>query len=416
MERPERLTAEFVEKLDRPGRFTDGKGGNGLNLLVRPRKDGALAKNWAQHIKVEGKTRSLGLGTYPDVKLVEARRLAADNGTRIRAAFPPKRTRGIERLLAEATGQQAVQVATVAPPLISSYPTFSKVSGDALEHHGAKWKGDTTRNQRQRLSLKHVDPVIGTKLVDQVSSEDIMRVLAPIWNVTPATALKVLLSLQSTINYAIGMGYITEDPIPRAKIGLGRQTASIEHHEALPYDRATELWQYARSVESNTSLCLQLLFLTAVRSGEARGAVWAEVDFVKEVWTIPAQRMKEGHEHRVPLSAAALDVLRRAKDAHDEGRIWPDELVFSNGGLRPMTRETLVRFLQKAFESAVVHGLRTTFDMWASETTEYPAEIVNHALAHLEGSATIRAYRRTDYFEKRRALMRDWARYVTEAN
>ena len=411
MERPERLTAEFVEKLDRPGRFTDGKGGSGLNLLVRPRKNGALAKNWAQHIKVEGKTRSLGLGTYPDVKLVEARRLAADNRTRIRAAFPPKRARGIERLLAEATGQQAVQVATVAPPLISSYPTFSAVAVDALTHLAAKWKGDGTRHQRERLSLKHIEPVIGTKLIDQVSSEDIMRVLAPIWNVTPATATKVLLSLQSTVNFAIGMGYITEDPIPRAKIGLGRQTASIEHHEALPYDRASELWQYARSVESNTSLCLQLLFLTAVRSGEARGAVWAEVDFAKEVWTIPGERMKEGHEHRVPLSAAALDVLRRAKDARD-GRIWPDDLIFPNGGWKPMTRETLVRFLQKAFEGATVHGLRTTFDMWASETTDYPAEIVNHALAHLEGSATIRAYRRTDYFERRRGLMDAWADYV----
>ena len=413
MDRPARLTADYVEKLDEPGRYTDGEGGNGLNLLVRPRKDGALAKNWAQHIKVQGKARSLGLGTYPDVKLVEARRLAADNATRIRAAFPPKRARGIERLLAEAPGQQSVQVATVAPPLISSYPTFSAVAGDALEHLSAKWKGDTTRNQRQRLSLKHIDPVIGTKLVDQVSSEDIMRVLAPIWNVTQATATKVLLSLQSTINYAIGMGYITEDPIPRAKIDLGRQTVSTEHHEALPYDQATELWQYARSVESNTSLCLQLLFLTAVRSGEARGAVWAEVDFGKEVWTIPGERMKEGHEHRVPLSAAALDVLRRAKDARD-GRIWPDDLIFPNSGWKPMTRETLVRFVQKAFKGVVVHGLRTTFDMWASETTEYPAEIVNHALAHLEGSATIRAYRRTDYFEKRRALMRDWARYVTE--
>ena len=122
--------------------------------------------------------------------------------------------------------------------------------------------------------------------------------------------------------------------------------------------------------------------------------------------------MKAGEEHRIPLSAAALDVLRRVKDTHDK-RIWPDQPIFPNGGGRPMTKETLSRFFQRGFPGATVHGLRTTFDVWASEMTDYPAEIVDHALAHLKGDATIRAYRRTDYFDKRRALMEEWADYVT---
>ena len=413
MERPERLTAEFVEKIDRPGRYTDGKGGNGLTLLVRPRKDGSLAKNWAQHLRVRGNLRSLGLGTYPGVRLVESRRLAADNAARVRAAFPPRRPRGIDRLLAEAAG---ADTATTGSPAVLSmtYPTFNAVAEEALQHYGTKWKGTSTLDQRRALGGKYIAPVIGAMPVDQVAPEDIMRVLSPTWNVKMATAKKVWQSLQATVNYAIGMGYIIDDPMPRAKIGLGRQIASTVHHESLPHDRVGELWQYLVAESSNASLCLQLLVLTGVRSGEARGARWAEIDFPNATWTIPGSRMKAGEEHRIPLSAAALDVLRRVKDTHDN-RIWYDALIFPNGGGRPMTKETLQRFLRRGVSgsAATIHGLRTTLDVWASEMTDYPAEIVNHALAHLKGDATIRAYRRTDYFDKRRALMEEWADYVT---
>ena len=270
MERPERLTAEFVEKIDRPGRYTDGKGGNGLTLLVRPRKDGNLAKNWAQHLRVRGNLRSLGLGTYPGVRLVASRRLAADNAARVRAAFPPRRPRGIDRLLAEAAG---ADTATTGSPAVLSmtYPTFNAVAEEALQHYSAKWKGTSTLDQRRALGGKYIAPVIGAMPVDQVAPEDIMRVLSPIWNVKGATAKKVLQSLQATVNYSIGMGQIVVDPIPRAKIGLGRQVVSTAHHEALPHDRVGELWQYLSGEETNASLCLQLLVLTGVRSRRGQG-------------------------------------------------------------------------------------------------------------------------------------------------
>ena len=403
MDRPARLTAAFVEAVTEPKRYTDGPGSHGLTLMVRARRAGGVTKNWQQQIRVRGRLRSIGLGGYPEVKLAEARNKAADNAAKIKAAFPPRPKRtGIDRLLAEASG---------GSPSASIYPTFSEVAQEAMELNRSKWKGAATFDQRQGLLRAYVNPVIGDTAIDQVSSDQIIEVLRPIWNTRVATARKVLQALQATMNFAIGMNHVVMDPIPRAKIGLGRQPASTEHREALPYDRIGELWSVLKANESNVSRVLELIVLTAARSGDARGATWGEIDLASATWTIPAQRLKKGREHRVPLSLAAIDVLRRARAAQPPTMWWG--LVFPNGARREMAKEAPQRFIRRHFPKIVVHGFRTTFDMWASEQTDYAAQLVDHALAHLKDDATIRAYRRTDFFEKRRALMDDWAEYVT---
>ena len=257
--------------------------------------------------------------------------------------------------------------------------------------------------------------------IDKVASDQVVEALRPIWNEKAPTARKVWLALTATFNYAIGQGWIPEgvDPLPRAKIGLGRQAAKVEHRKAVPYDRMPEVWRVLTATTAgkagNISRALQFIVLTGVRSSEATGARWAEISMSDATWTIESARMKGGREHRVPLAPAALDVLRRAKEAATPP-IQAYELIFPNGAGHETSSMTALRFFHRQFEGDYsVHGFRSTFQDWAAEQTDTPAEIVEHALAHLEGSATIRAHRRTDYFQKRRRLMEDWADFVTTA-
>ena len=402
MNRPERLSAAFVDKVDRVGRYTDGPGGHGLSLLVRPRKDG-LAKNWQQQLKVNGKLRSLGLGSYPEVKLVEARKVATEQAAKLKEAYPARpRKSSFERLLAEAEGRN-----------LSVYPTFAQVAEEALEHDRRKWKGTTTETQRRGLIKTYLNPVLGDLEIDRISSDDIMEALRSIWHDKAPTARKAWLALVATINYSIGKNYVAIDPLPKAKIGLGRQKATVEHREAIPYEQIPEVWRVLQAAKpSSVTRVIEFLILTAARSGEARGARWGEFDMADAIWTLPPERMKGARQHRVPLSAPSIDVIRQAREAAPSP-IHGHELIFPNGGGREVTRMMPLRFFQRRYEGYTLHGFRSTFQDWAAEQTDTPAEIVEHALAHLEGSATIRAYRRTDYFEKRRELMGAWANYVT---
>ena len=239
MNRPERLSAAFVDKVDRVGRYTDGPGGHGLSLLVRPRKDG-LAKNWQQQLKVNGKLRSLGLGSYPEVKLVEARKVATEQAAKLKEAYPARpRKSSFERLLAEAEGRN-----------LSVYPTFAQVAEEALEHDRRKWKGTATETQRRGLIKTYLNPVLGDLEIDRISSDDIMEALRSIWHDKAPTARKTWLALAATINYSIGKNYVAIDPLPKAKIGLGRQKATVEHREAQVGGRSTWRTPYGRSRRS----------------------------------------------------------------------------------------------------------------------------------------------------------------------
>ena len=222
--------------------------------------------------------------------------------------------------------------------------------------------------------------------------------------------------MQAIFNFARGKGYTDDDAILWALTGLGRQRKAVKHHDAVHYSEVGEVLEYVRNSESYESkrLALEFLILTAARTAEVRGALWAEVDFDKATWTIPADRMKNGREHLVPLSTAALDVLRRAhRESYLRWGIFPDNLVFPDrSGKEMISQDGLRQLLRRKFETTT-HGFRTTFRVWAAEKTDFPAEVVEHALAHLEGSATVRAYLRTDYFAKRRELMQAWADFAT---
>ena len=415
MDVPARLTAHFVKVVDRPGRYGDGRGGFGLSLLVRPVKDG-LGKNWQQRVQVKDKVRSLGLGSYPNVSLSTARNLAAKNVMKIRERYPPRT--GIDRLLAEA----ALPAVTSA----SAGPTFADVAEESIKFRRTSWKrGSKTEQQTRSLLDRYVTPALGNVAIDKVTPAQVVDVLSPLWHQKAETARKVKRNIQAVFKFAFSKGYTAHDPTPRASTGLGRQRQVVQHHTAVPFSQVGEVLEDVRSSESYESkrLALEFLVLTAARTSEVRGARWAEVDFDRATWTIPADRMKNEREHRVPLSTAALDVLRRAQ----RERPYFNDLVFPDRSGREMISQDGIRQLLRRKYKATSHGFRSSFRdstagrqllarAWAAgaaEKTDFPSEIIEHALAHQEGSATIRAYRRTDYFEKRRELMQAWADFVT---
>ena len=241
-----------------------------------------------------------------------------------------------------------------------------------------------------------------------------MDVLSVVWHTRPEVAIKLKRSLNGLLDFAVGHGHIEANPMQYAVLALGRQKNGKKHHGAIRWQDAPAALAYVRASRTYPAkrLALELLMLTAVRSGEVRGARWQEFSPPTMTWTIPADRMKGGREHRIPLSPAAFDVLRQAYEISDG---IPDSLVFPTNKGGAISDDGLRQLLVRRFPGTTAHGLRSTFRDWAAEQTDSPAEIAEHALAHLEGSATVRAYLRTDYFEKRRELMNDWADFLNGA-
>ena len=420
MDRPSRLTRGFVEEVNEPGRYGDGRGGNGLSLRVRPSRDGlGLGKTWEQRVYANGKVTTLGLGSYPELKLTAARELAAGNAQRVKAAFP--RVSALDRLLAEAeapglgpviAANVAQQPMTAQVAYRSAAPVFRDVAEEYIKAQRSGWKtGSKTEGQARSLLDRYILPVVGDIPVNLVTSAQVHDVLAPIWHTKAESSKKVRRLFKSIFPVAIAKGYCDLDPTDRAFLGLGRQRNVTQHSAAIPYEQVGEVIKYVRESQSYESkrLALEFLILTAARTTEVRGIRWHEFNVFTYTWTIPADRMKGGREHRVPLSSSAVSVLYAAGGPSEE----PNSLVFTdpNGGM--LSQDGLRQLLKRRYPKATTHGFRSSFRDWAADKTDYLAEVAEHALAHLEGSRTIRSYLKTDMFEKRRGLMAAWAEYVT---
>lgn len=411
MEKPTRLNSGFVEKVKEPGRYGDGRGGNGLSLRVRLSRSGkGLYKSWEQRVHYDGKVTTLGLGSYPSLKLTAARELAAHNAQRIRARFP--RWTALDRILG-ADSRPAAPVRGLAPvvgaSVDSAAPTFSVLAAEFIETQRSDWKAKTEA-QVSGLLDQYILPVMGHSSVAAVSPEQVYDVLSPIWQTRAPTAKKVKMLLSGIFRVAVSKGYRDDDPVARGCLGLGKQRHVTEHHEAIPYEQVAEALMTVRQSASYESkkLALELLVLTATRTSEVRGMRWREVDWEQQTWTIPEERMKGGREHRVPLSWPSMVVLYAA-GGQGEPR---DDLVFKSASGKMLSHDGLRRLLQRKYRTATPHGFRSSFRNWAAEQTDYPAEVAEHALAHLEGSATVRSYLTTTMFEKRRGMMADWAEYI----
>ena len=245
--------------------------------------------------------------------------------------------------------------------------------------------------------------------IDEVTPADLIDCLGEVWHSKPSTAAKLIQHLNGTFNHALAKDILDVSPLDKAKLGLGRRKSKEQHFRALPHAevgaaiatiQATKAW-------SATKLAFEFLTLTACRSGEVRGATWAEVDLDTETWTIPGERTKTEINHRVPLSRRAMGILIEAREL-----FGGEGLIFLSEKGKTLSDNTLSKLLREYGVGCVPHGMRSSFSDFAAELTEHPKEIAEHALGHIEGSASELAYRRTDYFDLRRDLMQAWGHYI----
>lgn len=384
MKRPKKLSASFVKTVNRPGRYGDGRGGFGLSLLVKPTTTGRLSKTWSQRLQVNGSSVNIGLGAYPVVTLAEARTVALDNRRTVAAGRDP-RSGGI--------------------------PTFAQATKTVWKIHSASWRSKKAAVQWRRSLENHAFPRIGQKPVSKITTADVMGVLLAddFWNRKRATARVVRQRIGSVMKWAVAQGYREDNPAGDAiSAALPRNSVRVQHRPALPYQRVGAALDRVRASGANlsTKLCVELLVLTACRSGEVRQVTWSEFDLEKAIWTIPEDRTKSGRKHRVPLSTGALRVLEQAKAlATSSGVVFP--------GLRgrPISEATLGRLFHRLDIGCVPHGMRSSFRDWCSDTGVV-REVAEASLAHVLKNKVEAAYARSDLLDRRREVMEAWAQYV----
>ena len=386
MDRPATLSAAFVRTVREPGRYGDGRGGYGLSVLVRPTANGRVSKTWSQRLYINGKPVMLGLGSYPIVPLADARAKALENRQSLEMGGDPRTSRGM--------------------------PTFKQATEEVLAMLAPTWKpgGRTEHRWRQTLA-SYAYPLIGDKPINEVTTADVMRVLVPIWNTKSDTARRLRQSIGMTMRWAIAQDLRTDNPAGDALTGaLPRKKPRPQHYRALPFTQVPAALVTVRATGAHwaTKACFEYMILTAARGGEARLMTWDELDVASATWAIPASRMKTGRAHRVPLSTQALRILADARE-HTGGA----GLVFPSVRGKELSNATVNKLLRDNDIDAVSHGFRSSFRDWAAECADASSEVSELALAHVNSNRVEAAYRRTDLFERRRQLMRDWADYVT---
>ena len=373
------LSAAFVRSAPL-GRHADG---NGLYLFVQP----TGTRSWVQRLVIRGRRRELGLGAATLVPLAKARELALAN-----------------RMLARSGGDPLSEKRRV-----QGVPTFAEAAQRVLEQKRGGWRGRWHAQNWIRSMERYAFPRIGSRPVSEVNTADVLEILTPIWHVKAETARAVRQRIRSVLEWAITLDMRNDNPCDRVLPVLGPQNDIVTHRQALPHkDVATAIETVrAGSAQPAVKLAFEFLVLTATRSGEVRGAQWAEIDTTDHVWTLSAQRMKAKREHRVPLCGRALEILDAARTLGDG-----NSLVFPMRSGRPISASTLLKTLNDLRIAAVPHGFRSSFRDWAAEKTDHPREVIEAALAHVIQNKVEAAYARSDLFERRRLLMDDWAGYL----
>ena len=378
-----KLTVAKVKSLSEPGRYGDG---GTLFLNIAP----GGSKSWIQRLTIDGVRRDIGLGGFPLVNLAEARDMAFEN-----------------RKLAHAGGDPLAAKRRVKSP------TFREAAKRTYEANRPRWRSERVARKWWQTLEKHAFPILGDTRLDRIGREDVLRVLTPLWTSRPEQARKLRQSIRTTLGWAQAHGHTEHNIAGEAIDGaLPSQPAVKVHLRSLPYREVAAALATVEASGSSLSakLCLQLTVLTAARSGETRAGLWSEIDLDAREWRIPANRMKAGVKHRVPLSDAALATLETARPLRDDsGLVFPSP---TRRG-KPLSDMTLTKVLRDAglADRATVHGFRSSFRDWCAETGK-PREIAEAALAHTVGGVE-GAYFRSDLFERRRRLMADWAAYLS---
>ena len=379
------LTAAKVKALTKPGMHHDGRG---LYLRVAP----GGSKGWMLRATIDGRRRDIGLGGHPTVTLAKARQLAEAHR------------------LAVAEGRDPL-----AEKRRAKMPTFREAAETVHAANLPRWRNGKHTDQWFSTLRTYAFPVIGNLRLDRITRRDVLAILTPIWAAKPETARRVRQRIRTVLKWAMAHEFVEHNAAGEGIDGaLPAMRRVRAHFRALPYAEVPAALDTvdASPASMAAKLCLRFLILTAARSGEARGALWSEIDLDAREWRIPAERMKGKIEHRVPLSDAALAVLEQARPLRDD----PGPLFTSPTRRgKPLSNMTLTKILRDngLSDRATVHGFRSSFRDWAADTGKL-RETAEAALAHTVGGVE-GAYFRSDLFERRRRLMDDWGLFVTGA-
>lgn len=382
-----RLTDLKVKALKDEGLHPDGDG-----LYLRVTETGT--KSWVFRFKFGGKLRGMGLGKYPNVPLSAARELAAKNYVLVKSGVDP-----------------IAQRKQLEAPAAKHIVTFAEAAERYIAAHQKSWRNPKHRQQWANTLAEYAGPVIGAKDVAEVNTDDILRILEPIWTEKAETATRVRGRMENVLDWAKVRELRSGENPARWRGHLSHllparnKAKTVRHHPALPWREIPEFMAKLRANACLSARALEFTILTVARTGESIDAQWPEVDIRERVWTVPKERMKAGREHRVPLTDAAANIL--AELPHRVG----NPHLFPGGQFRPLSKWAMLELVRGMRPGLTVHGFRSTFRDWAAEMTAFPRELAEATLAHITGSATERAYQRGDLFEKRRKLMQAWAEF-----
>lgn len=406
----DRLTVKAVESVKRTGYFADGRG---LYLAVtalrgshtRRTKSWIFRYTYGTRINAKGqevpRQREMGLGSLHDVGLSAARDRAAAARLLLLDGIDP----------IEHREQRKRKAAIDAAKVI----TFATCAERYIEAHREGWKNVKHAAQWTSTLDMYAGPVFGRLPVSAINTGLVVQVLEPIWKSKHETATRLRARIEAVLDYAKTSGHRDGENPARWRGHLENilpalsRTKAVQHHPALPYDELPDFLTNLRAMEGAAALALELLILSAARTGEIIFATFDEFDLRKSIWTIPAIRMKTHRIHRVPLSPRAISIIKDMQDHRVKGQkyVFPGQ---RDG--KPLSNAAMSALLTRMQHSDItVHGFRSTFRDWAAESTGYPREVIEAALAHTVGNATEAAYLRTDLFEKRTRLMNDWATY-----
>jgi integrase len=411
-----RLTALEMTKTRTPGRYADG---GGLYLQVTSagaddRGRERVTKSWLYRYMLRGKANWMGLGSVDDVSLAQARERAEACRRQRNAGIDPIEARETEKRSALLEAAKAM--------------TFDQCRDAFIEAHKAAWRNLKHRDQWTNTLQTYATPVFGCLSVQAADTGLVLKVLEPIWATKPETAGRVRGRIETVLDWATARGY-RQGPNPARWRGHLDQLLPkrsklrrVRHHPALPFGQLPEFLRAVQQHKGLAALGLEFLILTAARTGEVIGARPEEINIVERIWTVPPERMKAGRGHRVPLCERAVKIVETLTQEH------PGEFLFPGAKrgqpLSNMAMLELVRGMSQADgkpwtdaqgSQVVPHGFRSSFRDWAAERTDFPAQLIEMALAHIIADKTEAAYRRGDLLEKRRRLMDAWAGYCSSA-
>lgn len=368
---------------------------DGLGLHIGP----SGARSWILRAIVGGKRQDMGLGSFSEVGLAKAREKALEYRDVIKKGFNPL------------TLKQEAKAALLAER--ANFMTFTTAAEQYIAAQESGWRNVKHAAQWRSTLEQYASPILGEMHVKTIELGHVLKVLEPIWGTKTETASRLRGRIESVLDWARVRGYRTGENPARWRGNLDallperRKVAAIKHHEAMPWHDVGTLWQKLQTGDGISARALSFVLLTVCRSGEVRGARWEEIDLERKVWTIPATRMKMAKEHRVPLTPAALAIL----ESIGQQQVG---VVFQNSKGAALSDMALAMQLRRLNYECTVHGFRSTFRDWAGETSNFPREVIEHALAHQLKDKAEAAYARGDLFTKRIKLMEAWAGFLTK--